>query len=169
MIRRALDLVYDAAAVLAGLALVALLAVILAQIVLRPLGIPFPGGTDYAGYLMAAASFLALAHTLRRGAHIRVELVLQHLHGRPRRLLEIAAALVGTGLAWWFAWYAVRGVRISRMLGDVSQGQDATPLWIPQLAMAVGAVLFAVAMTDRLVTVVRRGDPTVGAERPAEV
>jgi TRAP-type C4-dicarboxylate transport system permease small subunit len=86
-----------------------------------------------------------------------------------RRALEIAAAALGLGLSLFFAWFAVKSVRISHLLADVSQGQDATPLWIPQLAMAAGTVLLAVAMLDHLVVTVRRGDPTVGADRPSEV
>lgn len=151
MLRRALDRLYDASAVLAALAMVAILLVILAQIATRLLAIKFPGGADYAGYFMAAASFLALAHTFRRGGHIRVELILQRLAPAARRRLELAVLVLASFLAWYFAWYAFRGVRFSWLLGDVSQGQDATPLWIPQLSMAIGVALFALALTDRLV------------------
>ena len=34
------------------------------------------------------------------------------------------------------------------MLNDISTGNDATPLWLPQLGMAVGAVVFAIAAVD---------------------
>lgn len=153
LVRRILDRLYDVAGFLAGLFLVLLLAIIVAQIVMRWLAVPFPGSTDYAGYCMAAASFLALAHTFRRGAHIRVELVLQRLTGPAHRVVEIVAHTIATGLAWYFAAYAIKAVQVSRMLGDVSQGQDATPLWVPQLGMAVGTVLFAVALTDGLIGV----------------
>jgi TRAP-type C4-dicarboxylate transport system permease small subunit len=39
----------------------------------------------------------------------------------------------------------------SYTLHDISTGSDATPLWIPQLAMAAGAVVFAIAFIDLLV------------------
>jgi TRAP-type C4-dicarboxylate transport system permease small subunit len=158
MIRRTLDTLYDAAGAVAAVFLMAILVIIVAQIVTRLMGVPFPGATDYAGYCMAAASFFALAHTFRHGAHIRVELVLQGLSPRPRWIAEIAALAVASGLAWFFAWYAVKAVQISRLIHDISQGQDATPLWIPQLAMAAGTILFAIALTDRLVTVLLGGE-----------
>ncbi|HEX6011620.1 MAG TPA: TRAP transporter small permease [Geminicoccaceae bacterium] len=159
--RALLDRVYWLAGVAAGLFLVAILVIVVLQILTRYFGIPFPGSTDYAGYCMAAASFLALAYTFGAGGHIRVELVLQRLHGPARRVAQTAAYLVGAGLAWYFAWFALRAVRVSRVLGDVSQGQDATPLWIPQLGMAAGTLLFAVALTDHLVRLLRTGrDPT---------
>lgn len=170
--RRSLDLVYDLAGWLAAAALVALFLVVLASIGTRLVGMPFPGSTDYAGYLMATASFLAMAHTLRHGAHIRVELIEQALPARGRHALMVAATVLGAGMAWYLAWFSVRVVQVSRMLGDVSQGQDATPLWLPQLVMAGGSLLLATALTDRLVTLLRGGrvelPPADGAERPIE-
>jgi TRAP-type C4-dicarboxylate transport system permease small subunit len=160
----ALDGLYTAAGGIAAAFLVGILVIIMAQILARLFGIALPGATDYAGYCMAAASFFAFAHTFKRGAHIRVSLLLQHLTGRRQRALEIAALVVAGGLAWYFAWYAVRAVKISRMIHDVSQGQDATPLWIPQLAMAAGTVLFAVAITDHLVRVLLGADPRLEGE-----
>ena len=55
------------------------------------------------------------------------------------------------------AWYAIRLVSWSWSLGDVSQGQDATPLWIAQVPMALGAILFAIALSDHLVRVAATG------------
>jgi len=34
---------------------------------------------------------------------------------------------------------------------DVSQGIDATPLWIPQLSMAIGTVVLVIALLDDLI------------------
>lgn len=170
--RRSIDLVYDLAGWLAAAALVALFLVVLASIGTRLLGVPFPGSTDYAGYLMAAASFLALAHTLRHGTHIRVELVEQALPARARYVLMVVATVLGAAMAWYLAWFSVRVVQVSRMLGDVSQGQDATPLWLPQLVMAGGSLLLAIALTDRLVTLLRGGraelPPADAAAAPME-
>ena len=41
---------------------------------------------------------------------------------------------------------------------DISQGQDATPLWIPQSSMVLGSVIFAIALSDHLVHVLVSGD-----------
>ncbi len=154
---RLLRPLYDLCGVLAALAMVAMLLVILAQIVTRWAGIGFPGATDYAGYLMAASSFFGLSYAFAHGAHIRVGLLLSRLTGRTRRLAELWCLGVGGGLAWYFAWYAVRGTYVSWLIHDISQGRDATPLWIPQLAMAAGTVVFAVALTDRFLVVLTGG------------
>lgn len=146
--RRWLDLLYDAAAWLAALAMIGVLAMVLLSIVSRQLGFHLPGTDAYAGYAMAAAGFLALAHTLKRGEHIRVTLLLGRLQGRSRQALEMWAHSAGVVLAALFAWYAVRLAWQSHAFNDVSTGNDATPLWIPQLAMAAGAVVLLVAMVD---------------------
>ena len=39
----------------------------------------------------------------------------------------------------------------SREFFDISTGLDATPLWIPQIGMAVGTSLFALAFLNDLV------------------
>ncbi|HEY9548286.1 MAG TPA: TRAP transporter small permease [Kiloniellaceae bacterium] len=153
VLRAALDRLYLAAGALAGVSLVAIGVLVMLSIVTRLLGIYVAGLTDYAGYAMASASFLALAYTFGQGGHIRVELILQRLSGRGRRLGELWCLAVGTFLAGYLAWYAVKMVQVSHSLGDVSESADATPLWIPQLGMAIGAVLLAVALADRLVCV----------------
>jgi TRAP-type C4-dicarboxylate transport system permease small subunit len=168
VLRRLLDGLYALCGAIAALFMVAILVVILAQMASRWSGVPFPGSTDYAGYCMAGASFFALAYTLNHGAHIRVSLLLTRLTGVARRAGELWCLAIAGGLAWYFAWYAVKAVRVSRMINDISQGQDATPLWIPQLAMAIGTVVLAVALTDHFLRVLLGGEPQVGESVEAE-
>ncbi|MEK0418861.1 MAG: hypothetical protein RI949_2867 [Pseudomonadota bacterium] len=146
--RKTLDVVYDSAAYLAALCMVGLLAMVLLSILGRQFHFHLPGTDAYAGYLMAGSGFLALAHTLKRGEHIRVTLLLGALHGRARRSLEIWAFGAATGLALLSAWYSCRLSWQSYTFHDISTSTDATPLWIPQLTMAIGNVILAVAFLD---------------------
>jgi len=147
-VRKTLDVVYDSAAYLAALCMVGLLAMVLLSILGRQFHFHLPGTDAYAGYLMAGSGFLALAHTLKRGEHIRVTLLLGALHGRARRSLEIWAFGAATGLALLSAWYSCRLSWQSYTFHDISTSTDATPLWIPQLTMAIGNVILAVAFLD---------------------
>ncbi len=149
--RRLLDGLYGGAAWLAALCLVGLLLMVLLSIVSRQLHFHVPGTDAYAGYLMAGAGFLALAHTLKRGEHIRVTLLLGALKGPARRGIELWALAAATALAGLGAWYACRLSWQSRVLNDISTSNDATPLWIPQLAMAAGSVILVIAFLDELV------------------
>lgn len=153
--RRLLDALYDGAAWLAALAMVGLLGMVLLSIASRQLGFHVPGTDAYAGYLMAAAGFLALAHTLKKGEHIRVTILIGRLQGPARRALELWALAAATGLAGLFAWYSARLAWQSHRFHDISTGNDATPLWIPQLAMAVGTLILFIAFVDELVLALR--------------
>lgn len=146
--RRTLDFIYDAAAWLAAVAMIGVLAMVLASIVTRQLGINFQGTDAYAGYSMAAAGFLALAHTLKHNEHIRVTLLLGRLKGRALHGLEMWALSAAVLLSGLFAWYSVRLSWNSHAFNDMSTSNDATPLWIPQLSMAIGAVVLFIAFLD---------------------
>jgi TRAP-type C4-dicarboxylate transport system permease small subunit len=150
-VRAFLDRLYDAAAYVAAFFLVGTLAMVLVGIVGRLFNWYVAGTDSYAGYCMAASGFLALAHTLKRGEHIRVSLLLEHAGARARRVLELWALAVATVLAAAFAWYSVRLSLQSWQFNDISTGNDATPLWIPQLAMAAGTIVLLVAFLDELV------------------
>ncbi len=149
--RRFLDGLYDAAGYLAAFFLVGTLAMVLTAVAGRLLDFLVPGTDAYAGYCMAASGFLALAHTLKRGEHIRVSLILEHLRGRARHGLELFALAAAAVLAAAFAYFSVRLAYQSWSFNDISTGNDATPLWIPQVAMAVGTVVLFVAVVDELV------------------
>lgn len=164
LLRKSLDRLYDVAAVGAALCLCAMLVVIVLQMVARWSSVAFPGSTSYAGYLMAAASFLAFAHTLNRGAHIRVSLLFNALAERPRFWAELWSLAIATAATVYLAYYSIKLVYWSRKLHDVSQGQDATPLWIAQLPVAIGAVLLAICLVDNLVTLLVAGRDNIQTE-----
>ena len=149
--RRFLNFLYDAAAWLAALAMIGVLVMVLTSIIGRLLHIHLPGTDAYAGYSMAAAGFLALAHTLKKGEHIRVTLLIGRLQGSARRAMEMWSLSVAVLLAALFAYYACRLVWQSHEFNDMSTSNDATPLWIPQLSMAVGAVILLIAFVDEWV------------------
>ena len=153
--RRALDALYDGAAALAALFMVLLLVAVLASVLGRQFHFNIPGTDAYAGYMMAGAGFLALAHTLKRGEHIRVTLLLQALSPRARRALEIWALSAASVLAALVAFYSLRLAWQSHAFNDISTGNDATPLWLPQLSMAIGTTILAIAFVDELVLELR--------------
>ena len=153
--RKLLDALYDGAAALAALFMVGLLGMVLLSIVSRQLQFHLPGTDAYAGYLMAAAGFLALAHTLKRGERIRVTLLITALKGRSRRALELWALAVAVLLSLLSAGYACRLSWQSYSFHDISTASDATPLWMPQLAMAAGTVILAIAFIDEFVLELR--------------
>lgn len=162
--RRLLDGLYTGAAALAALCMVTLLAAVLTSIAGRKFHFQTPGIDAYAGYLMAGAGFLALAHTLKRGEHIRVTLVINMLRGRWKKGAELWALGAASLLALLFAFYSCKLAWQSHVFNDISTGNDATPLWLPQIAMAVGTIVLAIAFIDEFVLEIlgRRVAPNSG-------
>ena len=158
-LRRTLDRIYGGAAWVSALFMIGTLAMILLSIGGRLLDFHVHGTDAYAGYCMAAAAFMALGHTLKRGEHIRVTLILDHAGPRTRHALELWSHVAGLFCALLLAWFSMRLVWQSYQFNDVSQGTDATPLWIPQLGMALGSAIFALAITDEFVAVLRGERP----------
>lgn len=134
-----LDRIYLTSGVVAAGFMVTILLLIVGQMVARWSNLTFPGSTEYAGYAMAATSFLALAHALTRGAHIRVSIFL-NLSPRFGLWLDAAAMWVAAITATYFARYAIKTNIFSEMLNDRTQGQDFVPEWLLSfLAMFVTA------------------------------
>lgn len=155
--RLSLDRFYDAFGAIAAFFIVALFLIVLAQMVGRWFNFTVPGATNYAAYCLAAASFFALANTFRHGALIRMRILLDLAPARARWLIELWCHAIGGGLAVYFLWYAIRGVQVSIKLNDISQGQDATPLWIPQIPLAVGSAVLVLAFLDRILVLLVTG------------
>jgi TRAP-type C4-dicarboxylate transport system permease small subunit len=150
-----LDRLYSAAGYAAAFFMVVTLLMVVAGIADRALAFGWRGTDMYAGYAMAACGFLALAHTFKRGEHIRVSLLLQAASPRVKRLMEIWSLFAAGVLAGALAFYSIRLTYQSWDFHDISTGNDATPLWIPQIAMAVGAIVLFIALLDDLVLELR--------------
>ncbi len=156
-VRKALDGLYLLCGTIAACFLVAIAILVAISILSRMGGVYVPGLNEYAGYAMAASSFFALAHTFAHGGHIRVNLFVSRLRGVARRAGEIWCLAVASFLTSYLAYYLVEMTLVSYEYGDLSEGTDITPLWIPQTALAAGATVFAIAVIDRLVIVLTGG------------
>jgi TRAP-type C4-dicarboxylate transport system permease small subunit len=163
-VRTRLDPLYKALGALGALFILATLVIEVVNIVGREIGYSMAGIDAYAGYTLAAGSFLALAAALRHGDHIRVTLLIQRLTGRRRWWIEVFCLAVATFLSGYFAWFAGRLVWGSYLYHDVSQNVDATPLWIPQLSMAIGLAAMFLAFLEELIETLRTGKVVTPAQ-----
>ena len=149
--RRVVDALYAFGAATGGLCLIAIVVLVISQAIFRWMAAPLAGAPELAGYAMANSFFLPLAYAFRNAAHIRVSLLIDRLGGMRRQRAEMICLAVGFGLASLLAVFMCRMAQVSYQIGEISQGADATPLWIPQSGMAFGTVLFAIALADSLV------------------
>lgn len=181
MLRASMDRLYRVSEILAAALVFLICAMILVQVALgvadrlavavgaRVPGLSVPSYAELAAFFLAAAVFLGLAGALRAGAHVRVSLLLGAVPARLRRGMETACALLGCGIAGFFAWCAGLMTRDSWMFGDLSFGTLPIPMWIPQSTMVIGLAVLALAFLDLALTLLRGGEdparsaaPTVG-------
>ncbi len=128
------------------------------------IGLTIPSYADFTGFFLAAASFLALAYTLRQGGHIRVSLVISHLNPMLRHIIEIWCIVLAGSVTIYFTWYTFLLTRESYTYHDLSPGMVAIPIWIPQTALLIGLAVLSIALIDEFVCCLRGNTPSyVGA------
>lgn len=146
LLDRVLRRLYATCAVLAGLAIITITLAVMVSIGSRALGVYVPGTTEIAGYGMAAAGALGLSHTAINLGHVRVDLILSRLKEKPRHRTELVALVASTVAISFTAWALYRLATTSYRFGDLSSNSDSWPLWIPQLPLALGFVVFSISL-----------------------
>jgi TRAP-type C4-dicarboxylate transport system permease small subunit len=149
--RRFLDRLYGAAAVLAAVCLACIAAVMLLQAATRELGLPFPGADDIVSWLCAASAFLALGHTFRQGELVRVSLVLVRLSPAARRQAETACLVGAAVVSAYAAWAVSKFVYDSWQFNELAQGLIQIPIWMPQMSLVLGSLILFIAVVDELI------------------
>ena len=164
--RGVLDRFYEACGYIAAAFMVGIGLAIVAQIVGRMRGVTVDA-TEAAGLCLAASTFFGLAHTFRRGGHVRINLIVDRLPQGWRRPVEIFNCLLGTVVVSFLAWHVASLALQSREFNDVSPGLLAMPFWIPQTGVAVGIAALAIAFIDELIWLLAGGKPRY--EAPDEI
>ena len=147
--RKTLDSLYQLSGFAGATMLFLILLMVVAQMIARWIEVPVTGLTEIAGYCMGATSFFGLGYALSKNSHIRVNLIVGQ-KGEENRIADILCTLVGTVLAAALAYFAIKATVLSYRFNEISQGQDAMPTWIPQIAMSIGTVVLLIALIDRL-------------------
>lgn len=155
-----LDRLYNGSAYGGAFFIFAIFVVMIGAALTRPLGISLSGTDDLVSWMCAAAAFLPMASTFRRGDFVRMLLVLDKLSPGRRRQAEIVALLIALVASAVLAGWANYGVYESWRYGEMSIGLLVLPIWIPQVPFAFGTALLLVAVFDEFVTVLH-------GERPA--
>jgi TRAP-type C4-dicarboxylate transport system permease small subunit len=159
ILRRALDALYWLSAAIAAACLFGIFAIMMIQVALRSLNRPFPGADDITAYMCVAATFFALAYTFRRGELIRVGLFIERLGPQARRGFEMLSLAMAALLTGYIVFWTANDVMFSYEIEDMAQGSVPFLLWIPKLAMPLGAGVLLIAILDEFVTVLSGQKP----------
>jgi TRAP-type C4-dicarboxylate transport system permease small subunit len=147
----AIDRVCDLGAWVAAAACFALALMLIAEVALTSLaGWSQPWAVEYSAYLCAIALFGGSGFALRKGAHIRVGVVLGLLPARLRRALDIACTALALLIAGILCGALVELSLRSQQLNSVSYYAMQTPLWVPQGLLAASVAILVLALAARL-------------------
>lgn len=158
--RRTLDGLYFASALSGALSILAVLILMLAQVGFRQAGSIFRGADELTAWCCAAAVFLPLAHTFKKGQLVRMGLVMDQFQGGRRRAFELFALMSATAFVAYATYWAFSLSYQSWSIGDRAQGLLPVPMWIPQSSMSLGLLMFCIALIDELVVVLGGKEPT---------
>ncbi|WP_319496952.1 TRAP transporter small permease [uncultured Cohaesibacter sp.] len=143
--------------VLATLCLIILTFLVFSEVILAAWTKLFPGSHadipvawEYSGYLMGAAFMLGSSITMRAGGHVRVTALIGMLPPKVRHAVECFTTAIGMLFSGFLSYALLMAAYRSFLDGNVSFA-SYTPLWIPQTAIAVGALFLTLALIERLI------------------
>lgn len=101
---------------------------------------------ECSSYLLVAITFLGAAYTLVIDGHIRVETIVERFPHKVREWVEFIADILGFGFLIIFGWYAFELVWDSYTYVNLASTLLRTPLFIPQLSVALGLAWLCLQM-----------------------
>ena len=146
-----LNKVYKFSGYVAALFLILVAVFILIGISSRIFNFYIRGLSEYSGYCMAAASFFALSYTFVEGGHIRITLFLEKLSGTKKKYLEIWCLSITSFFSGYLAYFFFKMLIISYKFQERSEGADEILIWIPQVSVSLGSIIFFVCILHQLI------------------
>jgi TRAP-type C4-dicarboxylate transport system permease small subunit len=110
---------------------------------------------EYSGYLLVALVFLAFAHTLSQGAHIRISVIISRFPSRIQDYLEAFVSTLAIVFVIYFAfqlWVMAKTYYYGMV---TSQSYIPMPLFIPSSLMLIGSILLILQFFIHILNVLR--------------
>jgi len=153
---RPFDLIERVSLWLSSFCMIGMTSLMLLEVVLRG---AFNSTTEHSdelvGYMLVGISFLSLALCQSRGAFHRVEVVQMRLGSRGKAVSALVFDVLSFAYVALTDWYFLQFVMSSYRREAQAPTVLATPLWIPETAMIVGATLLLIVLGRTIVRDVR--------------
>ena len=142
--------VEDLANLLASFAIFLLMVLGVAQIVMRTFfNSPINGYIDLVELSMASMAFLGASYCQRLGAHIRMELFVGRVSGRPYWATEIFGTLVAMTIIGVLIWYSTGHFWRSYTLGDSTIDAEFA-VWPSKLLVPIAFSIWFIRLSFQL-------------------
>lgn len=129
----------------AGVALVAIMVLVVANTLLRYLfNAPIAGTLEITEGTLPLIVFLSLAMTQYEGGHIKVVLFTRNLPPALQRGLQGLAMLAGAAFFAWASYAGWLSAMKSLSIGEIERGSIRYPLWPIKFGIAFGMAMLTI-------------------------
>lgn len=111
---------------------------------------------ELVGYLLVGVSFLSLALCQSRGAFHSVEMVQMRLGLRGKAVSALVFDTLSFGYIALTDWYFLQFVMSSYRREAMASTALATPLWIPETVMVLGATMLLLVLGKAIIDDIRK-------------
>lgn len=148
------DVVATVAVRLGGAMMLAAALLVSVDVILRKtLAVTVGGADELSGYAFAIGTSWALAFTLLRRAHVRVDALYGRLPERMAAALDLAALIALLVFVGYLTWRASFVLQDSLLFSTRATTPLATPVWIPQTLWIAGFALFLFTIVPLIASV----------------
>ncbi len=173
MIRHGVERLTAWLAALGAVAIAAIMALTVADVVRRTLtDRSIQGVVEVAPLLLLSAAALGMGYAEQTRVHVRTSMVTSRLPLHVSLVLRAAGSLVSLVVLAWVAWESLDRAVGAIENGDVTPGFVALPTWPAQVLVPIGFALFAFHVGVRMVEdlrALRAGDDAAERDRELEV
>lgn len=107
--------------------------------------LPISGYIDWVEQAMAFLAFLGIAYTKREGGHIRMDILVGHIHGRFLWFVELMATLLMLGITLVLIYGSYLHFERAFKIGDSSLDINL-PIWPAKLVVPVALTVLALRL-----------------------
>ncbi len=101
---------------------------------------------EYSGYFYLASIFFGLGYTFKEDGHIRITILTSKLSKNKIRVVDIFAGVITLVLTLFILYYSVKMIIESYKFEMVSETVSETPIYLTQLALPIGLLIFCIAI-----------------------
>ena len=104
---------------------------------------------EYSAYFLVALVFTGVAYTLKVDGHIKIRIITSRLSPRNQDLLEIFVCILCVIFLGYLAWQSWGTASGSYQADTRSLSHIRTPLFIPQVIVAIGLAMISLQFIAR--------------------
>lgn len=107
--------------------------------------------TELSIYCIIGSCFLGSAYAVRTYSHITVDLFINFVSSKWKKILAYFSNSAGLVFSMVFAYYSFFQVKQSFELGVTSASLLRIPMWIPESLLFIGGILMSLAFILQLI------------------